>query len=421
MELDLTGGHLWAHCYSTSLEMEVGMSVAMETLTTLAPTTAVRPRIMSRALALVFMVSFGAAASFYLLLSVVPMYAASVGVGGVGAGLATGALMASTVATELVTPRLVARFGYRAVLAGGLVLLGAPALALPGSKGMATILLVCVVRGVGFAIAIVVGGALVASLVPPQRRGEGLGISGVVVGVPAVVALPLGVWLVGHAGYQVVFVAGAVAALAGLAAVRGLPGRQPEPERGLGVLAGLRTPALLRPSTVFSTTAMAAGVVVTFLPIAVGHASGNLAAVALLAQPASSTLSRWWAGRYGDQHGAARLLGPAVFVSAAGILALVLVPSPTAMVIGMVVFGAGFGVAQNASLSLMFDRVPASGYGAVSAVWNLAYDAGMGLGAAGFGLLIGPLGYSSGFALTACVLLASLPLARRQNPNPRSR
>jgi len=91
------------------------------------------------------------------------------------------------------------------------------------------------------------------------------------------------------------------------------------------------------------------------------------------------------------------------------------------MVIGMVVFGAGFGVAQNASLSLMFDRVPASGYGAVSAVWNLAYDAGMGLGAAGFGLLIGPLGYSAGFALTACVLLASLPLARRQNPKPRSR
>jgi predicted MFS family arabinose efflux permease len=69
----------------------------------------------------------------------------------------------------------------------------------------------------------------------------------------------------------------------------------------------------------------------------------------------------------------------------------------------------------------MFDRVPASGYGAVSAVWNLAYDAGMGLGAAGFGLLIGPVGYAAGFALTACVLLTSLPLARRQNPKPRSR
>jgi predicted MFS family arabinose efflux permease len=389
------------------------MSVAIETGTAFAPAVAPRPRIMSRPLALAFVASFGAAASFYLLLSVVPMYAASIGVGGVGAGLATAALMASTVATELVTPRLVARFGYRGVLAAGLALLGTPALALPGARGMAAILAVCVVRGVGFAIAVVVGGALVASLVPPERRGEGLGLSGLVVGVPAVVALPLGVWLVGHAGYPVVFVAGAVAALAGLAAVRGLPGRQPEPERPLGVLAGLRTPALLRPSVVFSTSAMAGGVLVTFLPLAVGRGSGSLAAVALLVQSMASTFTRWWAGRHGDRHGAARLLAPALLVSALGILALVLVANPAAMLTGMVLFGAGFGVAQNASLSLLFDRVPPSGYGATSAVWNLAYDAGYGLGAAGFGLLIGPVGYAAGFAVTAGVLLAGLALTWR--------
>jgi len=390
------------------------MSVELETRTAVGALMAPRRRIMSRALALAFVASFGASASFYLLLSVVPLYAASVGAGGVGAGLATGALMASTVLTELVTPRLVARFGYRGVLAAGLVLLGAPALALPGSTSMAMILLVCIVRGVGFAIAVVVGGALVAALVPPERRGEGLGLSGVVVGVPAVVALPLGVWLVGRVGYPVVFVAGAVTALAGLAAVRGLPGRRPEPEQPLGVLAGLRTPALLRPALVFSTTAMAAGVVVTFLPIAVGHSSANLVAVALLVQPAASTLTRWCAGRFGDRHGAARLLAPAVVASAAGMLALVLLANPVAMVVGMAVFGAGFGVAQNASLSLMFDRVPASGYGAVSAVWNLSYDAGMGVGATGFGVLVGPIGYPAGFALTACVLLAALTLARRE-------
>ncbi len=124
--------------------------------------------------------------------------------------------------------------------------------------------------------------------------------------------MPLGVWLIGRAGYPVVFVAGALASLAGLAAVRGLPGRDPGRGQPLGVLAGLRAPALLRPSIVFSTTAMAAGVVVTFVPITMAHRSGNLAAVALLAQPAASTLSRWWAGRYGDHHGAARLLAPAV-------------------------------------------------------------------------------------------------------------
>jgi predicted MFS family arabinose efflux permease len=376
---------------------------------------AARPRIMNRALVLVFVSFFGAATSFYLLLSVVPLYATGVGGGGSGAGFATGALMLSTVAAELATPRLIARFGHRLVFAAGLLLLGAPALALAASGSMAAILAVCVVRGMGFGIIVVVGSALVASLVPPERRGEGLGLYGIVAGVPAVVALPLGVWLAGHAGYPPVFVSGAVAALAGLAVVSGLPGRGPKQEQPVGVLAGLRTPALIGPSIVFSATTMAAGVVVTFLPLAVTQASGNLAAAALLAQAAAATLTRWWAGRHGDRHGFAGLLMPGVLAAGVGMLALVLTASPTAVVVGMVLFGAGFGVTQNASLALMFDRVSTSGYGTVSALWNLAYDTGLGLGAAGFGLVTAQTGYPIGFALTAALVLAALVPARGQS------
>jgi MFS family permease len=218
-----------------------------------------RPPIVSRALMLVFVCAFGSSTSFYLLLSVVPLFATSVGASGIGAGLATAALMFATVGAELVTPRLVARFGYRLTLAAGLLLLGAPALALPGAGNLAAILAVSVVRGLGFAITVVVGSALVASLVPDQRRGEGLGLYGIVVGVPSVVALPLGVWLAGHAGFPPVFVVGAAASLAGLAVVAGLPGRQAGAERPVGILTGLRTPALLRPSIVFAGTTMAAG------------------------------------------------------------------------------------------------------------------------------------------------------------------
>jgi predicted MFS family arabinose efflux permease len=387
-----------------------------ETTKATRPMPAARPRIMSPALALVFLASFGALTSFYLLLSVVPLYATSIGAGGVGAGFATGALMLSTVGAELATPRLVGRFGYRPVLAGGLLLLGVPALALPASSSMTAILAVCVVRGLGFAITVVVGGALVASLVPAERRGEGLGLYGLVVGVPAVAALPLGVWLAGEVGFPAVFVAGTVTALAGLAAVPGLRGHEPRragPERAIGVLAGLSTPALLRPSIVFAATTTAGGIVVTFVPLAVTHAPGGLVAIALLVQAAAATLTRWWAGRYGDRHGSAGLLAPAVLVAGAGMLILAFTGSPAAVLVAMVLFGAGFGVAQNASLALMLDRVPRSGYGTVSAVWNLAYDAGYGLGAAGFGVAAAYTGYPVGFALTGVLVLAALRLARR--------
>jgi predicted MFS family arabinose efflux permease len=378
-----------------------------------------RPRIMSRTLALVFVSSFGALTSFYLLLSVVPLYAASGGAGGIGAGLVTGALMFSTVIAELATPRLLASFGYRLVFAAGLLLLGVPVLALAASASMVMILAVCLVRGLGFAITAIVGSALVAALVPPARRGEGLGLYGAVCGVPAVVALPLGVWLAGHAGYPLVFVAGAGAALAGLAVVPGLPGREPEREAPVGVLVGLRTPALVRPAIIFSATAMAAGIIVSFLPLAVARASGNLVALALLAQAAAATLTRWWAGRHGDRHGAAGLLLPGVLASAVGMLALVLTTSPLAVLTGMVLFGAGFGVTQNASLALMFDRAATSEYGTVSALWNLAYDGGLGVGAAGFGVLAAQTGYPIAFALTAVLILAALAPAWRERTGAR--
>jgi predicted MFS family arabinose efflux permease len=75
---------------------------------------------------------------------------------------------------------------------------------------------------------------------------------------------------------------------------------------------------------------------------------------------------------------------------------------------GMVIFGAGFGVSQNATLALMFERVSTSGYGTVSAMWNLAYDAGLGVGASGFGLLAAQTGYPAAFGLTGVLVLAAL-------------
>ncbi|MFF9852569.1 MFS transporter [Streptomyces litmocidini] len=391
-----------------------------------------RPPLVTRPLLLRFVSIIGASTSFYLLLSVVPLYAEATGGGrGNAAGLTTGALMLATVGGELATPRLVARFGYRLVLVAGLLLLGAPAFALTASGGAVRITAVCLLRGLGFAFTVVAGGALTAALIPAERRGEGLALVGIVTGIPSLVALPLGVWLVAHVGYGPVFAAGAVAALAAVASVPGLPDRDagsgpgpdPDPGRPIGVVAGFRTPALLRPVLVFSVTALAAGILVTFLPLAVPSASGGVVATALFAQTAAATGARWVAGRHGDRHGSAALLVPGLVVAAGGTLLASLTHSPVAVVIGVALFGIGFGVTQNTTLTLMYARVPASGYGTVSALWNFAFDAGMGVGAVGFGFLAGRTGYPWAFALTAVLMLTALAPARRdrRTEGPRGR
>ncbi|MEU1544011.1 MFS transporter [Actinacidiphila glaucinigra] len=369
-----------------------------------------RPPLMTHQLLLRFATVIGASASFFLLLSVVPLYAQR---SGGDAGLATGALMLATVGGELVTPRLVARYGYRTALAAGLVLLGAPALVLTAGDGMVWIVAMCLLRGLGFALTVVAGGALTASLIPAERRGEGLALAGIVSGVPSLVGLPLGVWLAAHMGFTPVCVAGGVVALAAVVVVPGLPGRERSAGRDGGVVAGLRTGALARPTAVFATTALGAGIIVTFLPVAVPASLSALVTVALFAQPATSTVARWFAGRYGDRHGPARLVLPGLLASAAGLLLTAATGSPVAVLAGVTLFGAGFGVAQNATLTLMYSRVPESGYGTVSALWNVAYDGGMGVGALAFGVTAAHTGYPAAFALAAAATLVALAPAWR--------
>jgi predicted MFS family arabinose efflux permease len=374
-----------------------------------------KPRIITGRLALVFLASFGTLTSFYLMLSVTPMYAASAGAGGTGAGLVTGVLLLAGVAAEFAAAGLIRRYGSRPVFALGAVLLGAPALALLASGSLVTIVAVSVVRGLGFGLTAVVIGALVAQLAPPGRRGEALGLSGVVACVPAVVALPSGVWLAGHTGFAVVIGLTAAAALVPLAAMPWLPGaadrRQPtaagSAEQPAGLLAALRRGELRRPALIFAATTVSAGTVVAFLPLAVG-VSGNAAATGLFVQAMTSTIGRWLAGRHGDRHGHARLLIPGLVLAAAGMTVMIWVASPAAVMAGMVLFGTGFGISQNATFALMIDRVPASAYGMASALWNLAYDAGYGAGPAALGVLVVHTGYPAVFALTAVLMLTAL-------------
>lgn len=381
-----------------------------------------RPRLVTRPLVLRLVTVVGSSASFFLLLSVVPAYAQSVpGRGSDEAGLVTAALMLATVAGELVAPWLAARCGHRVLLGGGLVLLGAPALVLGMSQSMGWIVAVCLVRGFGFAFTLVAGGALTASLIPAERRGEGLALVGLAAGVPGLVGLPLGSWLAVHAGYGPVCTAAALVALVALAAVPGLPGRAAASGPALGLFAGARSGALSRPAAVFAVTAVGAGIVVTFLPLAVAPGRSGAVAGALFVQPAAATASRWLAGRHADRRGAAGLVVPGLAASAAGILVIALTGVPAAVVAGAAVFGAGFGVTQSATLTLMYARVPASDYATVSALWNVAYDAGMGLGAVGFGTLVGLTGYPWAFALTALLMLTALvpAAAVRASGDPR--
>ncbi|MCZ0978619.1 hypothetical protein O1L60_03600 [Streptomyces diastatochromogenes] len=231
-------------------------------------------------------------------------------------------------------------------------------------------------------------------------------------GVPSLVALPLGVWLAAHVGYGPVFAAGAVAALAAVVSVPGLPDRDPAPEGrsgwppGSGRARCCGPPSSSRPPR---------------SPPASSSPSSRSPSLGLLGRrrhgpvrPVRRGDRRPLGGRPARRPArAGRAPAARPRPRGRGTLLTALTRSPVAVVIGVTLFGIGFGVTQNTTLTLMYARVPASGYGTVSALWNFAFDAGMGVGAVGFGLLAARTGYPAAFALTAALMLTALVPARR--------
>jgi len=269
------------------------------------------------------------------------------------------------------------------------------------------------VRGAGLGILVVVGTALAAEIVMPDRRAEALGVYGLAVGVPAVVCLPLGVWLSDRVGFGPVFLGASALPLIAVPLVGGLPSTRPRPHRGRGVLSGLRDTSLSRPTFVFSAFTVASGVLVTFLPLAMADRDRNVVVLALLVQASAAPLARVFIGRFGHRIAARPALLLSVVTGAIGMAGLMRLDSPATVLIGAGLFGTAFGVAQNVTIAVMFDRVDESEFGRVSALWNVAYDSGMGFGAVGIGLVLGFVAYPAAFTLTAALMLTAMVPAWR--------
>ena len=350
-------------------------------------------------------------ASFCLTLASLPVYAVTGGASPSTAGLVTAVFLVVTVAVQATIPALTARFGVGPVLVAGLLAMGLPSPFYVLDDGLAWICALSAVRGAGFAVLTVLGATLAARVAPPERRGESVGLYGLAIAIPNLVAVPAGVALVldGHVGWLSWLAASPVL---GVALVPLLV-RSVAPEPGHGP-AGTRRAAVLAalpPSLVLFVVTMAGGGLVTFLPIE--RPDGLVATAALLVFGVTGAITRWRAGALSDRMGTGLLLPVALVVAAVGLVltAVGLDAGAGWVLAGAAVFGAGYGAAQNLTLVAAFARAGEAGTTTASAMWNASFDAGTAAGALGLGFLAAGIGLDWTYVVVAASLAAAVPLA----------
>ncbi|WP_257944598.1 MFS transporter [Brevibacterium sp. Mu109] len=351
---------------------------------------------------------------FAALLPVAPLWAVHGGAGSVGAGLVNGVLMLFTVLTQLVVPASLRRFGWAPVLTAGMLLLGLPAAAFALSDDLAVILVLSAVRGLGFGVLTVTGSALVAELVEPARRGQAIGVYGLAIAGPQVLFVSAGPWIVENLGFGIIFAIGVLPAVGVLPAI--VLGRRAE-----HVPRSQERPPylqLLRPMALLLAVTLAGGALITFM--APMSDSAVLSTFALLCLTVAAALARWQAGTFSDQFGPQAFIWPLVLLTTIGMAVLawgVRDPQTTdvvALLLGATLVGISYGALQNLTLVVAFQAVSRPHYGSASAVWNIGFDAGTGLGSVMIGMIAAGSSFSTALLVGGALSLLTLPLAVRR-------
>ncbi|WP_160173256.1 MFS transporter [Microbacterium sp. CH12i] len=374
-------------------------------------------------LALMAMSALGFA-GFGALVSTVPLWAARGGADEIGGGLVNAVMMAATVAVQTTVPAALRRFGWTPTLLAGVVLLGAPSLILITTDALPAILALSAVRGAGFAVITVCGSSAVARLVEPARRGRAIGLYGLSLSAPQIVLVPTSVWIADHVGFWVVFAVGAAPLLATIPAfllarrldraAQAPTAVSPTSEHAPRASARLWV-ALIAPSVVLLTITAPGGALLTFAAQFPGV--GGYAVAGLFALTACAAVARWLIGGLADRFGHLPFQPPLLLLGAAGLALCVWAmygAGGAALVSGMAITGIAYGSLQNVTLIESFAVAGHRHRDTASAVWNIGFDCGTGIGALVVGFIAAQSSFGVALSTTSalCIVVAVIVLVR---------
>ena len=364
--------------------------------------------------------AFGA---WSILLPVVPLAVIDSGGSATLAGGSTGIFMAFTVATQIISPWLLRRWGYRRVMALSAFTLGVPAFGHLLGTDAWIVLLFSAMRGVGFGALTVSESALIAELSPVRLLGKATGMIGVFTGLGQMIFLPLGLFMADSLGYASTYITAGLIGFLGFAMCLRIPKIKvtlaEDNDEEVNIIRVPTWKLVLVPALALTTFSMSYGAISSFLSPAMQELDAargaSLAGIMLSIVGGAAMIFRYFAGVVADRTGApGSLYIPSQIMAIIGVgtisLTLFMESSVWWLVLGAVLFGGAFGIAQNEALLSMFDRLPRERVSEASAIWNIFYDSGTGLGSTLLGAMVAGYGYDGAFGAGVAILIAGLLL-----------
>ena len=264
-------------------------------------------------------------------------------------------------------------------------------------------------HGVIFAVATTTAAALAALILPPSRKGEGIGYFALSTNLAMVVGPMVGLLIMEHFSSTALFTALSIlAALSIVMSTMRLPDAVILPQgarRRLSVQTFIERRALA-PALIAGILFFAYGSVLTFIPLYTRSLGLSAETSLFYACYAGAILvTRPFVGRIFDRMGPDDTVYPGVLLFAVGMALLGSITELTGLIVAALLLGAGFGAVTPALQTLAVRSVPASRAGVATATYFWSLDISVGLAAAGLGIVAVTYGYAFTYRIVDVVVV----------------
>jgi MFS family permease len=341
---------------------------------------------------------------FHLLTARLPIYAVHLGADDMAVGLLTGLLASAALVGRPIVGWRIDRGGMAAApLLLGLVLYAVTNLGYWWASTVLALLAFRTLVGIAVALHSTASHTLAAHLVPPQRRGELLGVYAVAATAAQGVAPAIGVSIARLASDAALFVVAFglnVLALALAWPLRGV--RRPPAEHPRH---GVINRVVLVPGLLMLTIMATFGANVALLPLHAGRRGLANPGTVFVANSIGLLIAQSFAGRLSDRFGRLAVVGPGLLVAAAGML-MTSALSGVWLYLAVALSGMGLGACQPALQALAADLVPSEERGTAMGTLGVFHELGVIVGAVGGGLIGRGWGLGATYVIGGAIAIA---------------
>lgn len=374
-------------------------------------------KIWTRSFISIFMTQFLVFVVFYTLITTLPLYVIQEmdGTEAQG-GLVVTSILIAAIAVRPFSAGLLDRIGKKKGLVLSVSVFALTTFIYIGIESFVPLMILRFIHGLSFGVITTATGAIAADLIPPARRGAGLGYFAMSMNLAVVAGPFIGLSLLQFVSFKTLFIVLSIFMIAGILStllvhVKEPVGAETTVKKGKLSIHSLVELKALPIAIIASLISLAYASILSF--ISVYAESIGLAAAAsffFLVFAGVMLLSRPSLGRAFDSRGARFVILPCLLIFVAGLVMLSITSSAWMLFVAAALIGLGYGTLLPSFQTMAIQTAEPARSGHATATFFMLYDAGIALGSFIWGLVVSGYGYQSLYLVCAVLVLVVMVL-----------